>query len=79
MTGLVPTSSEETSPDPRPLRLLVGTPEVLGPEIASRRAEHSHSGGCLHIFLIYCFYHLTCLCNNFYGLSVLVGCWSSPL
>ena len=31
----------------------------------------------LYIFLIYCFYHLTCLCNNFYGLSALVGCWSS--
>ena len=23
------------------------------------------------------FYHLTCLCNNIYGLSALVGCWSS--
>ena len=28
-------------PDPRPLWLLIGTPLVLGPEIASRRAEHS--------------------------------------
>ena len=28
-------------PDPRPLWLLVGTPLVLGPELASRRAEHS--------------------------------------
>ena len=28
-------------------------------------AEHSHSGGCLYIFLINSFYHLTCLCNNF--------------
>ena len=52
-------------PGPRPLWLLVGTPLVLGPELASRRAEHSHPGGCLYIFLIYCFYHLTCLCNNF--------------
>ena len=52
-------------PDPRPLWLLVGTPLVLGPELASRRAEHSHSGGCLYMFLIYCFYHLTCLCYNF--------------
>ena len=40
-------------------------------------AEHSHSGGCLYIFLINSFYHLTCLCNNFYGLSALVGLWSS--
>ena len=39
--------------------------------------SYSHSGGCLYIFLIYCFYHLTCLCCDFYGLSVLVGCWSS--
>ena len=28
-------------PDPRPLWLLVGTPLVLGPELASRWAEHS--------------------------------------
>ena len=63
-------------PDPRPLWSLVGTPSVLGPELASRRAEHSHSGGCLYIFLIYCFYHLTYLWNNYYGLSALVGCWS---
>ena len=64
-------------PDPCPLWLLVGTPLVLWPELAFRRAGHSHSGGCLFYILIYCFYHLTCLCNNFYGLSALVGCWSS--
>ena len=29
------------------------------------------------MFLIYCFYHLICLCNNFNGLSASVGCWSS--
>ena len=34
-------------------------------------------GGCLYIFLIYGFYHLTFLCNNLYGFSALVGCWSS--
>ena len=28
-------------PDPRPLWLLVGTPLVHGPELSSRRAEHS--------------------------------------
>ena len=38
-----------------------------------------YSGGCLYIFLIYCFYQFTCLCNNFYGLSSLVGCWSSAI
>ena len=37
-------------PDPRPLWLLVGSPLVLWPELASRRAEQSHSGGCLYIF-----------------------------
>ena len=30
----------------------------------------------LYIFMYY-FYHLTCLCNTFYGLSALVSCWSS--
>ena len=60
-------------PDPRPLWLLVGTPLVLGPEFASRRAEHSLHRGCLCIFLIFCCYPLTCLCNNFYYLSSLVG------
>ena len=77
MTGLFQTSSEETRPRSSSLWFLVGTPLVLGPELASRLAEHSHSGGCFYIFLIYCFYHLTRLCNNFYGLSTLVGCSSS--
>ena len=27
--------------------------------------------------MIYCFHHLTCLCNNCYGLSALAGCLSS--
>ena len=65
------------NPDTRPLWLLVGTPLVLVAKLASRRADHSHSSGCLDIFLIYCFYHLTCLCNNVYDLSVLAGCWPS--
>ena len=55
--------------DPRPLWLLVGTPLVLGPELASRQRIIAYSDGCLYIFLIYCFYHLRCLCYNFYGLS----------
>ena len=38
----------------------------------------AYSSWCLLIYiLIYCFYHLTYLWNNFYGLSALVGCWSS--
>ena len=30
-------------------------------------------------FFIYCFYHLTCVCNNFDGLYALIGCLSSAL
>ena len=64
--------------DPCPLRLLVGTPSVLWPELGSRRAEHSLLWLMpLYIFDIL-FYHLTGLCNNCYGLSA-VGCWSSGL
>ena len=37
----------------------------------------AYSVGCVYMFLIYCFYHLTFLSNNFYGLSTLVGCWLS--
>ena len=37
----------------------------------------AYSGRCLYIYFYILFYHLTCLCNNFYGLSALVGCWSS--
>ena len=39
-------SQRRQRPDPRPLRLLVGTPD--GRSIA-------YLGGCLYIFLIYCF------------------------
>ena len=59
-------------PDPRPLWLWVGTPLVLGPE----RAEHSLLWWMSLYVLDKLFYHLICLCNNFYGLSALVGCWS---
>ena len=31
-----------------------------------------YSCRCRYIFLIYCFYHLTCLCYNFYGICALV-------
>ena len=64
-------------PDPRLIWLLVGTPLVLGPELAYGRAEHCLLWRMsLYIFDIL-FYHLTCLCNTFYDLSALVGCWSS--
>ena len=43
-------------------RLLVGNPLVLGPEPASRRAEHSpFLQMSLYIFVYY-LYHLICLC-----------------
>ena len=35
----------------------------------------AYSGGCLYIFLTR--FHLMSLCNNFYSLGTLVGCWSS--
>ena len=65
-------------PDPRPLWLLVGNRLVLGPELASRRAEHSLLWRMyLYIFWSTVFFRRACLCYNFYGLSALVGCWSS--
>ena len=63
-------------PDPRPLWLLVGNPLFLGPELASRRAEHRLLWRMsLYIFDLL-FYHLTCLWNDFCGMSAFVGCWS---
>ena len=64
-------------PDPRPLWLLAETSLSL----SSLRNKWSiaQSGGCLHIFLTYCFYHLKCSCNLLYGFSALIGCCSSIL
>ena len=68
--------SEETRPRSS-CPLIVCTPLALGSELASKRAEHSLLWWMsLYIFDIM-FYHLTCLCNNFYVISALVGCWSS--
>ena len=72
MTGFVQKSSEETRPWSSPP--LIVSRDSFSP---SDGRSIAYSGRCLHIFLIYCFYHLTCLWNNFYGLSALVGCWSS--
>ena len=58
-------------PDPRPVWLVVGTPLILGPALASRRAEHSHSGGCL-IYFWYTVFILNLLSSD----SVL---WQKPL
>ena len=46
--------NEETRP--RSSSPLIVSRDSFGPELASRRAEHtsSHSGRCLYIFLIYC-------------------------
>ena len=66
-------------PDPSSLWLLVGTPSVLGPELASRWAEHILLLRMPLYILIFCFCRLACLCGNLYGLFELVGCWSSSL
>ena len=52
---------------------------LLGPLTWARfqTGGEYYSGGCLYMFLIFWFYHLTYLCNNLYCLSALVGCWSS--
>ena len=75
MTGLVRTSSEDKALILDPL---IVSRDSFSPRTWARfQTGVTYSGGCLYIFLIYCFYHLTCLCNNFCGLSALVGCWSS--
>ena len=62
--------------DPRLFWLLVGTLLVIEAALASKWAEHS----LLKRMSLYTFYilhfHLICLCNDFYGLSALVGCLS---
>ena len=63
--------------DPRRLWLVVGTSSILGPELAYNGRNIVYSGVCLYIFSIYCFQHLTCLCDNVFGLFVFVGCSSS--
>ena len=68
--------------EPRPLWLLFGTPSVLRPELAFRRAEHSLLWWMssfifdIHFCTVY---HLTCLCSNFCRLSTFVGCCFSGL
>ena len=62
------TLQRRKGPDPRPLWFLVGAHLVH---------DIAYSSRYLYIFLIYCFYHLTCLVNNFYGLSALVDFWSA--
>ena len=70
MTGLVQTSSEDTRPRSSSPLIVSRDSLVLGPELASRRAEHSLLWRMsLYIFDIL-FYHLTCLCNNFMASSL---------
>ena len=65
--------------DPRPLWLLVGTPSVLGPELASWRAEHSLLWRIAFIYFWSTVLITLHVCVIFYGLSALVCCWSSAL
>ena len=44
--------------------------------LADGRSMHTQAEVFIY-FWYNCFYHLTCSCFNFYGLSALVGCWSS--
>ena len=39
----------------------------------------TYFGRCFYLLLRYCFYHLTCLCNNLYGISTLIGCSTSVI
>ena len=63
-------------PDPRPLWLFSGLFSSLDLSSLSRRVEHSLLWRISLYICIYCFITLR-LCNNFYGISALVGCWSS--
>ena len=47
-------------PDSRPLWLLVGIALVLDLSSLQDGRNIAYSGGCLSLFLIHCFYHLTC-------------------
>ena len=72
------TSLRIQGPGSRPLWLLVATPSVLGPELASRRAKYSILWRMsLYIFDVL-FYNLTCFCNIFMAspLWLAVGPWS---
>ena len=61
---------------PPPLWLLVGTFLVIGPELASRRAEHSLLW-CMSLYIFDILFLSPYMCNNFYGLCAFVSCWFS--
>ena len=63
---------------PRTPSLLVVSRDSFGPWTWARfrTGGRGRSGRCLCVFLMYFFYHLTCLCGCFDDLSALVGSWS---
>ena len=67
----------QQGPDPRPLRLLVGTPSAFGPELAYRLRGAQPTLMDVPIFLIYFYITIYVCVPHFYDLSALVGCWSS--
>ena len=69
--------SPDTLTDPCLFSLLVRTIQPLNMSSLSDGQSIVYSGNCLYI-LIYMYYisHLTCLCNDLFGLSALVGCLS---
>ena len=64
--------SEETLPLSSP-HLIVSRLDSFSPS----RFEMGGVQSTLAEVFLYYFYHLRCLCNDFYYLSALVGCWSS--
>ena len=64
-------------PDPRPLRMLVGTHSAFGPELAYRLHVAQPTLMDVPLFLIYFYITIYVYLPHFYDLSVLVGCWSS--
>ena len=57
----------------------VGQDQVSGEESVPCQQEHSILWRMSLYILIYCFYHLRCLCNGFYGICALVDCLSLGL
>ena len=54
--------------------LFVGTPSVIRPELASRRAEHSLTYSDVIIYIFDIFIYLCWMCIGFYDLSAWCGC-----
>ena len=76
MTGLIKTSVEETRP--RSMFPLIVSRDSFSPSTWARFQTGGAWPSLADVFkyLMYCFNHLTRLCNNINGLSAIVCCWS---